>query len=164
MLSPRARLTTWLAVGVPVLAIDQYTKDLALRSLSIGVPEHVVWSLQWNLLFNSGMAFSKGRGLGPLIALGVVVVVVSIAASLRHSKSVMSAVIVGLIIGGALGNLSDRLFRDGSGFLGGKVIDFIDLQWWPVFNIADSAVVVGMVLLAVEWLRHPRPGPGAADS
>lgn len=162
-LSPRARLTTWCAVALPVFVLDQFTKDLALRHLTVGVPVHVIGTMQWNLVFNSGMAFSKGRGLGPVIAVAVVAVVVSIAASLRRSTTVVSAVIVGLIIGGALGNLTDRLFRSGSGFLGGHVVDFIDVQFWPVWNVADMAVVVGMLLLAYEWLRHPRTAAVPGD-
>ena len=55
----------------------------------------------------------------------------------------LSAVGIGLVIGGAIGNVLDRLFRAGDGFLGGAVVDFIDLQWWPVFNVADMAITVG---------------------
>ncbi len=57
---------------------------------------------------------------------------------------------MGIILGGALGNLTDRAFRSGDGFLGGRVVDMVDLQWWPVFNLADSAlwVGVGVLLLA----------------
>jgi signal peptidase II len=62
------------------------------------------------------------------------------------------AVAIGLVFGGALGNLIDRAFREGDGFLGGGVVDFIDLQWWPVFNIADAAIVVGALLLfGTQW-------------
>jgi signal peptidase II len=64
---------------------------------------------------------------------------------------------VGLVLGGAFGNLADRVFRDGSGFLGGAVVDFIDLQWWPVFNVADAAVCVGAVLLVLTAAREPDP-------
>ncbi len=65
---------------------------------------------------------------------------------------------LGLILGGALGNLADRAFR-GSGFFGGGVVDFIDLQWWPVFNVADSCVVIGGILLVIVTLfarRRPK--------
>jgi signal peptidase II len=64
------------------------------------------------------------------------------------------AVALGLVVGGALGNLTDRAFRAGDGFLGGGVIDFVDLQWWPVFNVADSGVVVGAVLLFLLQLNE----------
>ena len=62
---------------------------------------------------------------------------------------------MGLILGGALGNLLDRVFRDGHGFLGGAVVDFIDLQWWPVFNVADMAITLGAVALALNLGREP---------
>ena len=65
-----------------------------------------------------------------------------------YSKSVIVA--VGLIVGGAIGNLIDRAFRTDNGFLKGGVVDFIDLQWWPVFNIADAAIVIGGVMMF--WL------------
>ncbi|MDH3707027.1 MAG: signal peptidase II, partial [Acidimicrobiia bacterium] len=81
---------------------------------------------------------------------------------------------VGMIVGGALGNIADRAFRAGDGLLGGEVIDFIDVRFWPVFNVADSAVVVGVILLAGYSVfiepRHHRdepvadePGPSAGD-
>ena len=58
-----------------------------------------------------------------------------------------------MIIGGALGNLADRAFRSGDGFLGGAVVDFVDLQWWPVFNLADAAVVVGGATIVLRGIR-----------
>ena len=69
--------------------------------------------------------------------------------SLRRNGSMLSAVGIGLVIGGAIGNVLDRLLRAGDGFLGGAVVDFIDLQWWPVFNVADMAITVGGVILVV---------------
>ena len=64
------------------------------------------------------------------------------------------AVAVGLVLGGAAGNLTDRAFRAGTGFLGGAVIDFIDVQWYPVFNVADMAVVGGALLLLLATARY----------
>ena len=79
------------------------------------------------------------------------------------------AVALGLVVGGAFGNLIDRASREGDGFLGGGVVDFVDLQWWPVFNVADSAIVVGALLLfAVQWREADQPdeadaAPPSAD-
>ena len=67
------------------------------------------------------------------------------------------AVATGLVVGGAIGNLLDRALREGDGFLGGGVVDFIDLQWWPIFNVADTAIVVGAVLLFLSQLREDEP-------
>jgi signal peptidase II len=69
-------------------------------------------------------------------------------------------VAIGLVAGGALGNLIDRAFRAGDGFLGGGVVDFIDLQWWPVFNLADAAIVLGALLLFGTQWRQVDEEPG----
>ncbi|HEX7167995.1 MAG TPA: signal peptidase II, partial [Acidimicrobiales bacterium] len=66
---------------------------------------------------------------------------------------------LGLVLGGAVGNLADRLFRDH----GGAVVDFVDLQWWPVFNVADIAISVGAVLLVVVGWREQTPDAAAAE-
>ncbi len=84
--------------------------------------------------------------------------------SLRRTGSMLSAVGIGLVIGGAIGNVADRLFRAGDGFLGGAVIDFIDLQWWPIFNVADMAVTVGGVILVLGSLLAGRSQPAVDQS
>ena len=66
-------------------------------------------------------------------------------------SSPVRAVAMGLVLGGALGNLTDRVFRSN----GGAVVDFIDPQWWPIFNVADAAVVCGAILLAITGWRGP---------
>ncbi len=148
-------------IVVVVLLADQLTKSWAVSRLSNDLDGiHIVGSLHLRLAFNSGMAFSKGEGKGPLIgaiALGIVGAMVWFARSVHDT---LSRVAIGLVIGGALGNLCDRLFRVGlprSGFLGGRVVDFVYLRWWPTFNVADSCVVVGGILLAIATLRLPEP-------
>ena len=72
--------------------------------------------------------------------------------------------LLGMILGGAIGNLADRALRAGDGFLGGAVVDFVDLQWWPVFNAADSAIVVAGVILVLTAPRYRQtPQDGEAD-
>lgn len=146
------RLT--LPISVAVVLLDQLAKDWAIGNLADGRARHVVWTLQWNLSFNSGMAFSKGQGVGPIIGLLAIVVVVVIALSVRHSGSRMLDVAAGLVMGGALGNLVDRLFR-GEGWLHGSVIDFIDFQWFPIFNVADIGINVGGALFVLWSLLSP---------
>jgi signal peptidase II len=136
-------------VGVAVVAVDQLTKWWAVERLSGGRTIDVVGSLRFNLAFNTGSAFSLAQGRGALISLLALVVVAVLLRSGRYATRASSAVAIGLVVGGALGNLLDRAFREGEGFLGGGVVDFIDLQWWPVFNVADSAIVVGAILLFV---------------
>ena len=151
------------AVAALTLAADQLTKWWALTALADGNTIPVVWTLRFALHYNTGAAFSMGAESDwtrflPLLVLAAVAVVVWRAGA---AMSRLGAISVGLVIGGAVGNLADRALRlDGGGFLSGAVVDFIDLDWWPVFNIADSGVVVGAILFALVSLRAPEPGAG----
>jgi signal peptidase II len=147
-----------VAVAALVVAVDQLTKAWAVNALADGHDIDLVWTLRLHLTFNAGMAFSQGRGLGPVIGVVAIVVVAALLISLRRTGSTVAAVGVGLVVGGAAGNILDRLFRSGDGFLAGEVVDFIDLQWWPIFNVADAAVVVGGIVLLVLTLRTPDSG------
>lgn len=140
-----------LAVASGVVALDQITKHWAVSSLNDGRVIDVLGSLRFNLSFNRGMAFSQGTGIGPIIGVLGMLVVVYLLIGMRRS-SVSGAVFVGLVAGGAAGNIVDRLFR-GEAWLHGAVVDFIDLQWWPVFNIADAAICVGGALLVFASFR-----------
>ena len=141
-----------LVIAAVVVLVDQLTKHWALSALDDGHVVHVIGSLQLNLAFNSGMAFSRGDGLGPFVPVLAVGVIAALLIALGRSDSPWFAVGVGLVIGGSIGNVLDRLFR-GEGWLRGQVVDFIDLQWWPIFNVADMAIVVGGVLLILSTLR-----------
>lgn len=152
---PSRRLAVGGATAGAVVAVDQVTKSWALGALADG-PVDVVWTLRLNLSFNSGAAFGIGKGVAPLlIAAGVVVLVLFIGAGRSTPATTASTVALGLVVGGAAGNLADRLFRDH----GGAVVDFIDLQWWPVFNVADAAITCGAALLVVAGARAEQ-GPG----
>jgi signal peptidase II len=152
-----SRLTALtMAVAAAVLVADQLTKAWAVNALDDRDID-LVWTLRLHLTFNGGMAFSQGRGLGPVISIVALVVVVVLLASLRKGGSTISAVAVGLVVGGAAGNVVDRLFRSGGGFLGGEVVDFIDFQWWPVFNVADACIVIGGILLLIFSYVSARP-------
>jgi len=137
-----------VAIGAVVVALDQITKHLALGALSDGSEHHVVWTLQFNLAFNSGMAFSAGQGAGRLIGLLALVVAGVVLSMVRHAESRTVVAAAGFVAGGALGNVIDRLFR-GEGWMRGRVVDFIDFQWFPIFNVADIAVNVGGGLFVV---------------
>jgi signal peptidase II len=140
-----------LLVAAVVVGLDQLSKHWAVSQLNDGHTVHVLWTLQFNLAFNSGMAFGSGQGLGPLIGVIAVVVVVFLLLSLRQASGKLSVVAIGLIVGGAMGNIVDRLFREDA-WLHGRVVDFIDFQWFPIFNIADMCVNVGGGLLIVSYL------------
>jgi signal peptidase II len=139
----RAVTPVLTAVVVPiVVAVDQLTKHWALSELTKSGPRHVIWTLQWNLTRNSGMAFSKAQGIGPVIGIVALLVVVWLAWTSRMLTARITRVAAGLIAGGAIGNLADRLFR-GDRVLHGAVVDFIDFQWFPIFNVADMAIDIG---------------------
>lgn len=154
--------TRWLIVGMLALVTlvgDQLTKAWALNALSIGEPRHVIGTLQFNLAFNTGMAFSRGANSGPVIGMVALLITGAMIYFARHSTSRIQLVAMGAIIGGAFGNVVDRVGRVGEigspvggGFMSGSVVDFIDVQFWPIFNLADAAVVVGGIVLALSML------------
>lgn len=138
-----------------VVVLDQLTKWWALNALDNGRTIDVVWTLRFALAFNEGMAFSKGTDLGRVIAAVAVVVIVVLVRSLRTNVDGRARIATALIVGGALGNVVDRVFR-ASSWLDGAVVDFVDLQWWPVFNVADMGIVCGAILLAYSVARPMR--------
>ena len=156
-----AGATTWRApvlLALAVVAADQWSKHWAVTDLGTDREIDVFWTLQFNLAFNSGMAFSRGEGLGPIIAVVATAVIVWLLVSLRTESSRLSTVGMGLVIGGAAGNLVDRLFR-GEAWLSGAVVDFIDFQWFPIFNIADMAINVGAAMLILNTILVGRRMP-----
>jgi signal peptidase II len=160
------RLRGALVIAAVVVVVDQLTKTWAVRHL-VDHDDDIIGSLRLNLAHNTGMAFSRGTGLGPVIGVLALLVVVGLLVSIGRESSALYTPAVGLIVGGALGNVIDRLFRAPGGFRGG-VVDFIDLQWWPIFNVADICVTVGGALLLLSTLRPTpattRPGPSATAS
>jgi signal peptidase II len=142
-----------LGVAATVLALDQLTKWWAMETLDTQVID-LVGSLRFKLVLNYGAAFSLTQGRGALISLLALGVVALLLRNGRHATHPLAAVALGLVLGGALGNLSDRAFRAGDGFLGGGVVDFIDVQWWPIFNVADMGVVCGAFLLVIASWRE----------
>ena len=154
----RRRVGVLVAVAAAVYAADVISKVIVVATLTENVPVRVVGSLlRLDYLRNPGAAFSLGAGgytiVFTLIAAAVIVAIVRMARTLASSRW---AIALGLLLGGALGNLTDRIFR-GPGPLRGWVVDFIQLPHWPVFNVADSAICCGgalMVLLTILGL-HP---------
>lgn len=148
----RAAIPIIAVLAAIVLAADQISKQLALNNLEPGVPVPIVGeALVFRLVFNPGAAFSLGEGVTWLftIALAVVAVVIVVLAILRV-RSLRWAIVLGLLLGGVLGNLTDRLFRD-PGFPVGHVVDFISTPWLlpAIYNVADIFIVVDMILVAL---------------
>ena len=134
--------------------LDRATKILAEERLRDRPVEIIRGVLDLRFTENPGGAFGLFGGLPWLFAgISVVVILVILFASTRV-PSTSAAVGFGLVLAGALGNLTDRALR-GPG-LAGEVIDFIDLQIWPVFNVADSAIVIGAAVLFLSGVRHER--------
>jgi signal peptidase II len=152
---PGWRMAVMAVVAAVALAVDQLTTSLAERYLAAG-PVHLWGSLSLTLTYNRGAAFSLAQGLtGWLIVVGVVLVAVLLFVG-RRLPSSAAAVAVGLMLGGAVGNLSDRLFRGNHG----AVVDFIASRYWPTFNLADVAIVAGALLLVVAGYRRERLASG----
>lgn len=141
------------AVAAAVIALDQITKTLALDHLNPDHPSHVVGPVYLELTYNSGAAFSMGAGVTPIVEAAVVVLIVGLLLYVRRASGrapLPVAIGLGMLLGGALSNLVDRVLRDLP--VHGSVVDFVRaVSWWPVFNVADSAIVIGVILLALTW-------------
>ena len=146
-----------LPVGIFLFVViaDQLAKTVALRTLHSD-PTHVLGPLDFVLVYNPGVAFGIGSGYAPYLVVVVILVILGVLIKQRSLLTPAILVGVGLVLGGAIGNMIDRLFRSP----GGRVVDFIQVGWWPVFNLADAAVVLGAFSLAVAGARSK---PGSAD-
>ena len=145
-----------LLIAAAVVVVDQLSKSWALQQLSDLSRRHVIGPMYLALTFNQGAAFSLGAGAAPIIeAVAIALVVGVVALSGRAAKGGANlAVIVGLglLLGGALSNLGDRLFRHHHG----AVVDFIQLvSWWPTFNVADASITVGAVTVVIALVFFP---------
>lgn len=159
---PSGGLAPTVAIVVAVIILDQLTKWWALEALDTRQID-VVWTLRFNLVFNDGASFSMGGGFGPVFGAVATLVAFGLLRWSRNLPSSVARAACGLVAGGALGNVADRVFRAGDGFGRGRVVDFIDLQWWPVFNVADMAVVTGALVLIFAASRD-RPSPDRAPT
>jgi signal peptidase II len=145
-------------VAAVVLTLDVCTKLLVVATLSDREPLRLLGgALYLTEARNTGAAFSFAEGATVVFTLIAVAVAVVIVRSARRLFSTGWAIALGLVLGGAVGNLLDRVFRD-PGFLRGGVVDFVSLfdpygQVWPIFNVADSAIVCGGVLGALLAFR-----------
>ncbi|WP_058235580.1 signal peptidase II [Devriesea agamarum] len=160
-------------VAVFVLLIDQWTKSLALTHLAELEPYPVIPGiLNFTLLFNSGAAWSLGANATPVVTLvQVLISLIAVWFLIAKVRSTGWAIALGLLLGGACGNLYDRLLRP-PGFGRGHVVDFLQLPHWPVFNVADMSVVFAAISIVVFSLigigpsnphRHS-PSPQAEES
>ena len=157
--SSRRGAGTWLLLAVLIILLDQLTKALIVRSFAFAERKAIIAGFfDLTLLYNKGAAFSflasaAGWQRWFFITLGLAAAVFLIYLLIRHSGQKLFALALALILGGAVGNVIDRIFR-------GQVVDFLlvyyDKYFWPAFNVADSAICVGAVLLILDELRRVR--------
>ncbi|MGO1847616.1 signal peptidase II [Microbacterium sp.] len=154
---PAAASTTIALLALVVRAADQFSKHFVLTHLEPGVTTQIAGeALQFVLVFNPGAAFSLGEGVTWIFTIAMTIVAgVIVYLAIRRVRSRLWAVVLGLLLGGVLGNLGDRLFRD-PGFAVGHVVDFILTPWmwfWTpnaaIFNVADIFIVGGMASVAL---------------
>jgi len=143
------RLGIALGVALVVVAADQVTKSVAVAHLTR--PVHVLGPIGFALGYNSGAAFSLFTGAAPVIAPIAAVLVGALVWLAWRAGSAGLAVALGLVLGGALGNLADRAFRGHHG----QVVDFVTFPHWPTFNLADACITIGVILAAIFYWRRP---------
>jgi len=162
-LTLRRKLPIWrsvLLVAALVWSIDLGSKSWALHNLAGREPQRILGNfLRLTLTRNSGAAFSFATGGAILLASFAILVVFSIGYWAPRLTSRPWGYVFGLVLGGTLGNLSDRIFRasGNQGAFRGQVIDWISLPLWPVFNLADSAIVIAAVIAAYLSIRNIPP-------
>lgn len=152
------------ALAIVILIVDQLTKNWAVANLPELDPQPFLGEvLQLTLLYNSGAAWGMGAEITPVVTcLQIAIVIGVIVFAIRSVRSPWYALALGLIMGGALGNIHDRLLRDPSPFHG-AVVDFLELPHWPVFNVADMGVVGGALLVVALGLFGLDADPARAE-
>ena len=144
---PRVLLTAFL-----VLVCDQGTKTAALEYFGRRSHDVIEGVLSFDVSFNPGGVFGIGQTMPELFLVATAIVIVAILVWVRNLEDRSWAIPLGMVLGGGLGNVTDRVVR---GF-DGRVVDFIDLHVWPVFNVADMAIVIGVGLVLLLGLRAER--------
>ncbi len=145
----RPLLATAIVLGV--VALDQLSKWWAVRDLPDD-PVRLFDDVGFVLVRNTGSAFSLFQAFTPFLAVVAIVVAVILVRTVRRTRDTLMVVGLSLVLGGALGNLMDRLFRT-PGFLEGAVVDFVHVGDFPTFNVADSAITIGAILIVVWAVR-----------
>lgn len=148
------RAPGWLAPAIVlgIVAADQLSKVWVVAALSDGPLSIIGDDIELNLTRNSGASFSLFAGATPVLAVLAVLLSVFLVRAVRRTRDLLTVVALSLVLGGALGNLCDRIFR-APGFLEGHVVDFVKVGSFPTFNVADSAITIGAILLIVLSLR-----------
>lgn len=149
-------LTVGLLTAAACWLLDQATKAIAVRTLSLGEVVEIPGPLYFSLTFNEGAAFGIPAPWWVFVIVTALVFFL-VVRNLPRSVSSVEPIAYGLLLAGALGNITDRLLRpDPDGFARGEVVDFIASSFWPTFNVADICITSGFLLLVVGAWRHER--------
>ena len=146
-----------MAILVVVYVLDQVTKAWVVATLSDGPLSIVGTTVEFRLARNTGGAFSLFQEFTPVLAVLATIVAVVLVRALRRTHDRVMLVALSLVLAGALGNLTDRIFRS-PGFFRGAVVDFIRVGDFPSFNVADSAITIGAILLVIWGWRYQPEG------
>lgn len=152
----RQAFLLWLGLSSLLLILDQLTKIIAKNSLFEGVSQPVTSFLNWTLVYNSGAAFSFLAQAGGwqrwfFTGVGIFAALIMIWLIRKNSHQTIFSLALSLVLSGAIGNVIDRIIY-------GAVVDFVDVHYmgwhWPAFNIADSAITIGVILLIVDEIKR----------
>lgn len=149
----RRRYVTAVGIAAGVVVVDLLTKRYAAIHFATEPKQVISDFLSFSYTENSGAAFSMLQGWGPALGVAAIVVVAVLLFALNRELPALEVVAYGFVIGGALGNFADRLFRS-DGFLDGNVIDWINLSVIPTFNLADTSITIAVVLLLIDAFRR----------
>ena len=156
--APRLRRSVFLGAALLVVALDQATKAIVRASLGRGEAWPDDWPLRLNHVTNTGAAFGILQGQTGFLIITATVGLAAIYLYYRYPPfdHIVAPIAIGLMLGGALGNLIDRVRV-------GEVTDFIDFRWWPSFNVADSAISIGIVTLLLGYILFSDRSPPEPD-
>ena len=160
-MSSRAKVSRWLYLVIALIAItvDQFTKNLAIASFELGTSYPVLGDLlSWRLLYNDSAAFGLGFGYTWILAVISAIAALATIWYSRNLNSISWSLMIGVFLGGVVGNLIDRLIREPS-FGNGHVVDFIQIQMdFPIFNLADTFIVSMAIVTVVRVMRGENLG------
>jgi signal peptidase II len=143
-----------VAVVVVVgFVLDQLSKHWAVDALGGGRQIELFPTARFALVYNPGVSFGMGAEVGPVLTIGIIALALGLAVwvgwQIRHRASLLQVLLLSAVLAGALGNLFDRITRAEDGPLSGHVVDFIAVEWFAVFNVADILTVCGMIAWAI---------------
>lgn len=152
-----------LLVFAAGLVADQVTKAWALSALADGEVISLLPGVSLQLAFNPGIAFGMGAEFGPIISIGILLVLVSLMGwviwSIYRGRASGSTLLLTAVASGGVGNMIDRISRSTSAPFSGSVVDFLAVEWFAIFNIADVLAVAGVAAWALSLGGRPRPEP-----